>query len=84
LIHDPRKGDKLSDRIDLKGNPAVKDDWYVQPKSGEVIDFIHFARTEGRFGKHFDQDGNPSEVLLAAQEDRLKNWHLLQELAGLR
>ena len=32
----------------------------------------------------FDKDGNPSEVLLAAQEDRLKNWHLLQELAGLR
>ena len=84
LIHDPRKGDKLSDRIDLKGNPAVKDDWYVHPKSGEVIDFVHFARTEGRFGKHFDKDGNPDAVLLAAQEDRLKNWHLLQELAGLR
>ena len=53
-------------------------------QSGEAIDFIHFARREGRFSKHFDKDGNPSEVLLAAQEDRLKNWHLLQELAGLR
>jgi len=45
---------------------------------------VKFARTEGRFAKHFDKDGIPSAELLKAQDDRLKNWRLLQELAGLR
>jgi pyruvate/2-oxoacid:ferredoxin oxidoreductase beta subunit len=84
LSYDPRKGDKISERLSLVGNPAMKEDWYKDPKTGEVHDFIHFARTEGRFAKHFDKDGNPSEVLRRAQDDRLKNWHQLQELAGLR
>ena len=44
---------------------------------------VHFARSEGRFSKHFDRDGNPSETLLRAKQDRLENWHVLQELAGL-
>ncbi len=48
-----------------------------------MVDFIDFARSEGRFGKHFDKDGNPSETLLRAKQDRLENWHLLQELAGM-
>jgi len=84
LIYDPRKGEKIKDRLSLRGNPAVDKDWYVDPKTGETIDFIYFARTEGRFAKHFDENGNPDEVLLAAQEDRLQNWRLLQELAGIR
>lgn len=83
LTCDPRTGDTLAERISLQGNPARKDDWYVTPQ-GEVVNFVSFARTEGRFAKHFDKDGNPSPALLKAQEDRLKNWHLLQELAGLR
>ncbi|MBI3273360.1 MAG: hypothetical protein HYZ53_30530, partial [Planctomycetes bacterium] len=37
----------------------------------------------GRFAKHFDKDGRPSATLFAAREDRLRNWHVLQELAGL-
>ncbi|GAB4561098.1 MAG: hypothetical protein Kow0047_08160 [Anaerolineae bacterium] len=84
FIYDPRKGDTLKERLSLQGNPAMKEDWYRNPKTGEVIDFIYFARTEGRFAKHFDKDGNPSETLLRAQADRLANWHRLQELAGLR
>ena len=84
MIYDPRKGSRIKECLDLKGNPAVKDDWYVHPKTGEVIDFVCFARSEGRFAKHFDAEGKPGDVLLVAQEDRLKNWHLLQELAGLR
>ena len=47
------------------------------------MDFIEFARSEGRFGKHFDKDGNPSETLQHANQDRLENWRLLQELAGI-
>ena len=68
----------------MNGNVAVKEDYYKEPKSGETYDFIHWARTEGRFVKHFDKEGKPSQGLLKVAEDRLKNWHLLQELAGLR
>ncbi len=84
FIYDPRKGETFKERLSLQGNPAVKEDWYKNPKTGEVIDFIYFARTEGRFAKNFDADGNPNEALLAAQADRLANWHRLQELAGIR
>jgi pyruvate ferredoxin oxidoreductase beta subunit len=84
LIYDPRKGTKIKERLSLIGNPAVKDDWYVNPKTKEQCTFIDFARSEGRFAKHFDKDGNASELLKWATEERLENWHLLQELAGLR
>lgn len=84
FIYDPRKGESLKERLSLQGNQALKEDWYKNPKTGEIIDFIYFAKTEGRFGKHFDKDGNPSESLLKSQDDRLKNWHLLQELAGVK
>jgi len=84
LIHDPNSGDTLRKRLSLQGNPAMKEDWWTNPKSGEVVDFIDFCRSEGRFSKHFDRDGNPSETLEMARRDRLGNWQLLQELAGLR
>ena len=76
--------DRVKERLSLQGNPAVKDDWYVNPKTKEEVTFIDFARSEGRFSKHFDKDGNPSPTLVWANEERLENWHLLQELAGLR
>jgi pyruvate ferredoxin oxidoreductase beta subunit len=84
LIYDPRKGNTIKERLSLQGNPAVKDDWFTNPKTNEEVSFIDFARSEGRFAKHFDKDGNPSETLLWAKQERLENWHLLQELAGLR
>ena len=84
FIYDPRKGSRFKERLSLVGNPNVKEDWYVHPKTGERIDFVYFARTEGRFAKQFDKDGNPSATLLATQEERLENWHVLQELAGIR
>jgi pyruvate ferredoxin oxidoreductase beta subunit len=83
LIYDPRKGDTIRERLSLQGNPAVNDDWWTNPKTGQQVDFIDFARSEGRFGKHFDREGNPSETLLRAKADRLENWHVLQELAGV-
>ncbi len=83
LVYDPRKGDTIKSRLSLQGNPGMKDDWYTNPKSGETIDFIDFCRSEGRFGKHFDKEGNASEVLKFSKEDRLENWRQLQELAGL-
>jgi pyruvate/2-oxoacid:ferredoxin oxidoreductase beta subunit/NAD-dependent dihydropyrimidine dehydrogenase PreA subunit len=84
LIYDPRAGDTIKKRLSLQGNPGVKDDWYKNPKTSEEVTFIDFARSEGRFAKHFDKDGNPSETLLWAKQERLENWHVLQELAGLR
>ena len=83
IVYDPRKGNSIKERIDLRGNPSVKEDWYTIRKTGEVIDFVTFARSEGRFSKHFDKEGNPSPELLASKQERLNNWHLLQELAGI-
>ncbi len=83
LIYDPRSGDTIKQRLSLQGNPATKEDWWKHPKTGEVVDFIEFCRSEGRFSKHFDAEGNPSETLLYARQDRLENWHQLQELAGI-
>jgi pyruvate ferredoxin oxidoreductase beta subunit len=83
LIHDPSKGGTIKSRLSLQGNPATKKDWWTNPKTGETVDFIDFCRSEGRFVKHFDKDGNPSELLLSAKQDRLENWQQLQELAGI-
>ena len=83
FIYDPRKGSRFKDRLSLAGNPNVKADWYTHPKTKEQVDFISFARTEGRFSKHFDKDGNASDVMKASRTERLENWRLLQELAGI-
>lgn len=83
FIHDPRKGDSLRARLSLKGNPGASDDWAQDPKTGQPFTFVDFARTEGRFAQQFGPEGRPSAALLAAQEDRLRNWRLLQELAGV-
>ena len=82
LVYDPRKGDTIKERLSLQGNPAVNDDWWTNPKTGEQVDFVDFCRSEGRFSKHFDREGNPSEMLLRAKQERLENWKQLQELAG--
>ncbi len=84
FVYDPRNGDTIKERLSLKGNPAADEDWYTIRKTGETIDFLTFARSEGRFAKQFDKEGNPSETLLAAKADRLANWHMLQEMAGVR
>jgi pyruvate/2-oxoacid:ferredoxin oxidoreductase beta subunit len=84
MVFDPRKGEKIRERLSLAGNPALKEDWYVDPRNNQPVDFISFARTEGRFARHFDAEGSADEYLKKAQQDRLENWHRLQELAGLR
>ena len=44
----------------------------------------HGMRDEpSRFAKHFDKDNNPSKTLIKAKQERLDNWHTLQELAGI-
>lgn len=83
FVYDPRKGDTFRERLDISANPSHKKDWHTDSKSRELQDFVWFARSEGRFSKQFDKEGNPSETLLLSQDDRLKNWRLLQELAGV-
>jgi pyruvate/2-oxoacid:ferredoxin oxidoreductase beta subunit/Pyruvate/2-oxoacid:ferredoxin oxidoreductase delta subunit len=83
FTYDPRRGARLSERWSLQGNPALRAHWATSP-DGSVVDFLAFARSEGRFAGHFSRDGTPSPEILATQADRLGNWHTLQELAGLR
>jgi pyruvate/2-oxoacid:ferredoxin oxidoreductase beta subunit/NAD-dependent dihydropyrimidine dehydrogenase PreA subunit len=84
FIYDPEAGETIAERLSLTGNPAVKANWYTPPRAEHPFTFVDYARTEGRFRKHFDGDGTPSAALHAAQDDRLANWRILQELAGVR
>jgi len=81
FTYDPRRGDSFAERLSLQGNPGLKDDWSKSP-DGAPVDFLSFARTEGRFGAHFSADGAPTPEILATRDDRLANWRLLQQLAG--
>jgi pyruvate ferredoxin oxidoreductase beta subunit len=83
FVYDPRKGSTISERLSLQGNPEPKQDWAALP-DGTPVDFLTFARSEGRFAPHFAKDGSPTEEIRATQEDRLANWRTLRELAGPR
>jgi pyruvate/2-oxoacid:ferredoxin oxidoreductase beta subunit len=83
FTYDPRRGESIAERLSLQGNPALKEDWAKGP-DGQVIDFLSFARTEGRFAPHFAKDGTPTPEILGTRQDRLANWRWLQELAGIR
>ena len=82
FTYDPRRGESVAERLSLQGNPALKSDWEMRP-DGTPVDFLAFARTEGRFTAHFAADGTASPEILATQADRLANWRTLKELAGL-
>jgi pyruvate/2-oxoacid:ferredoxin oxidoreductase beta subunit len=83
FTYDPRRGPSIAERLSLQGNPALREDQASLP-DGSPIDFLTFARSEGRFAPHFDAAGAPTTEILATQADRLANWRTLQELAGLR
>lgn len=87
FIYDPDKGPTMKSRFDLSGNPNVDRDWaWVKGEDGQMreLTFLDWAKTEGRFKKHFDKDGNPTtEDIQNAKRDRQLNWRLIQELAGI-
>ncbi len=86
FVYDPEAGRTIKERLSLVGNPNLDRDWaQVKGADGQMkeLTFYDWARTEGRFRKSFDQNGNPDETLQFAQEDRRDNWRLLQELAGI-
>lgn len=76
--YNPANGERLRERLDLRGNPATRDDWYRDPKTFEATDFSTFARSERRFSDL------PAEEIARIQKLCLLNWRRLQELAGLR
>ena len=82
FTYDPRRGPTLASRLSLQGNPALREGWSKQP-DGAPVDFVAFARTEGRFAPHFAQDGSVSPELQAGSAERLASWRTLQELAGI-
>ncbi len=87
FVYNPDAGSTFASRLSLQGNPSVNRDWHTRKKKGqedEKVDFLTFAKTEGRFQKHFGKDGNPTQVILNSRQDRLNNWRLLQELAGVK
>ncbi|MEX2012105.1 MAG: thiamine pyrophosphate-dependent enzyme [Chloroflexota bacterium] len=83
FTYDPRRGESMAERLSLQGNPALRQDW-LTTADGRAVDFLTFARSEGRFAPHFKADGTSTPEILATRDDRLANWRLLQELAGLR
>ncbi len=81
FVYDPARGDRISECLSLAGNPAPDSDW-ADGAGGTEFDFIAFARTESRFARHFDPEGNANEYLAFMREDRRRNWRRLRELAG--
>jgi len=82
FTYDPRRGPTIAERLSLAGNPSVESDWH-RMHDGTSFDFVAFARGEGRFAPHFAADGTPTSEILATRDDRLANWRMLQELAGI-
>lgn len=83
FTYDPRRGESTAERLSLQGNPAIREDLATGP-DGEPLDFLAFARSEGRFARHFAADGTATPEIEATRQERLANWRTLQELAGLR
>src|SRR3972149_550701 len=83
FTYDPPPGASIPQRLSPTGTPAPRAARAKSP-DGSVVDFLAFARTEGRFAPHFGAEGAPTAEILATQADRLANWRTLQELAGLR
>ena len=83
FTYDPRRGESFAERLSLQGNPALREDWSKAP-DGAPVDFLAFARSEGRFAGHFAKDEAGTPEIHGTQADRLGNWRGLQELAGLR
>jgi len=87
FTYDPDRAESLKGCLSLAGNPSPTHDWHSRigkDKTKTPVTFLSWARTEGRFRKHFDKDGEPvTELIHLAQDERLRNWRRLQELAGV-
>lgn len=87
FIYNPAGGRTMREKLSLLGNPSIDRDWASRKRKDgttETVSFIDWCKTEGRFRKHFDKNGKPTELLLRSQQERLENWWQLQDLAGIR
>ena len=86
LIYDPRKGDKIAQRLSLRGNPSEKTDFFIEPKTNEVMTSSGFARTEGRSRNTSTRTSETLERKHAAEMTNLdapdRNWRGLFEDCG--
>jgi len=87
FIYDPEAGPTMKSRFNMTGNPNPDRDWaWVKGPDGNMVElnFHDWAKTEGRFKKHFDASGKPlTSEIENAKKDRQLNWRMLQELAGI-
>ena len=84
LVHvRPTTRTRISDRLSLQGNRAIREDWATTP-AGDPIDFLSFARSEGRFAPISGRQERRQREIQETNRDRLANWRTLQEMAGVR
>src|SRR5207302_483272 len=72
---------KKENRKELANICMMHKDVYVAQTTCAHMNHFYKAVMEA---KHFDKNGNPSPTLLSTQQERLENWHLLQDLAGVK
>jgi hypothetical protein len=65
LIYDPRKGDKIAQRLSLQGNPSEKTDFFIEPKTNEAFDLLSQATGY-----------RPALVTMIEKEQIKISWHL--------
>jgi pyruvate/2-oxoacid:ferredoxin oxidoreductase beta subunit len=78
FVYDPKNGDSIRQRLDLRGNPSLHQDWTKDPATGSPVTFADYAQTEPRFA------GLSKMALENAESSYLLAWRQLQEFAGLR
>ena len=83
FTYDPRRGDRISERLSLQGNPAVARGLVADAgrRAGRLPRLRPDARAASR---RTSGHGEPTTGDPATNEDRLANWRTLQELAGIR
>ena len=82
FTYDPRRGASHRRAPVAPGQPGAARATGRRAPDGTPIDFLTFARTEGRFAPHFAGTGRRRRRSWRPADDRLANWRTLQELAG--
>ena len=71
FTYDPRRGERLAERLSLQGNPALRDDWATAP-DGSAVDFLDVRPHRGPVRRRTSAPtAPPSPEIEATQADRL-------------
>ncbi len=82
FTYDPRRGETMSERLSLQGNPAPRTTGRSCPTARHTTSSTSPGPRAG--SRSTSSDGAPSPEIQATRDERLEYWHLLQELAGIR